>query len=199
MIHPMSKSTLVTAALMSLGLGAAPMVTNLAQAQQVESYRPPSAPPLLAQIESCRQVSSTVSGLNVRQAPSLGAGVVGVVPGGNEVVLQDLGTGGWAPITAPYNGYVSTSYLTNCAPGVGGTFNDAPVAADPASATNMCRQVIVRSGLNVRAEPTVYSTRLTALSTGTNVQVAGPATNNWVPIAEPVDGYVSSRFLGACY
>lgn len=62
----------------------------------------------------------------------------------------------------------------------------------------MCRQVIVRSGLNVRDEPTVYSDRLTALPTGTHVMVEGPAVDTWTPISEPVDGYVASRFLGDC-
>lgn len=52
---------------------------------------------------------------------------------------------------------------------------------------------------NVRAEPTVYSNRITALPTGTNVLVEGSTLDEtWGPIREPVDGYVASRCLGDC-
>ncbi len=195
MIRHIPKTALISTALISLGLATAPIVTDIAQAQGAESNSSPPAAPLLAQIESCRQVSPTISGLNVRQAPSLGASVVGVVPGGGEVVLEDLGESGWAPVTAPYDGYVSTSYLTTCAPDVGGAIVDETPMV---SYGDMCRQVVVRSGLNVRAEPTVYSDRVTALPTGTTVLITEPATETWVPITEPADGYVASRFLGNC-
>jgi hypothetical protein len=195
MIQQIPKLTLISAALISLGLGTAPVVTDIAHAHETKVSQASAATPLLAQVERCRQVSSTVSGLNVRQAPSLSAPVVGVVAGGNEVALQDLGEGGWAPVTAPYEGYVSTSYLTNCAPNVGGTFVDATAVA---ATSDLCRQAIVRSGLNVRAEPTVYSNRVTALPTGTNVLIEGPANQTWSSITELVDGYVATRFLGEC-
>ena len=196
MIQSISNLTIISAALISLGLGTAPILTDIAQAHEPEVASPAQTAVRLAQIESCRQVNSTISGLNVRRAPSLSADVVGIVPGGDEVVLQDLGEGGWAPITTPVNGYVSTSYLTNCAPDIGGTYADI---TPPATTSQMCRQVMVRSGLNVRTEPTVYSNRITALPTGTNVLIEGPTLGEtWVPIREPVDGYVASRFLGDC-
>ncbi|PSR18519.1 hypothetical protein C8255_06935 [filamentous cyanobacterium CCP3] len=107
------------------------------------------------------------------------------------------------PITEPFDGYVSASYLLYCNPAAGAVSDtptaDAPVAdASVAGAAGVCRQVIVRSGLNVRAEPTVYSTRVGALPTGTTVTTAGAEVNDWLPISEPIDGYVAARFLGDC-
>jgi uncharacterized protein YgiM (DUF1202 family) len=191
----LTKLAFLGAALISLGLGTVPVVTDIALARESTTLQAPSSTPLLAQADICRQVAPAVNGLNVRQAPSLSAEVVGVVPGGSSVVLQDTGENGWVAIAEPYQGYVASSYLTNCAADVGGTFGDE---ASVATSSEMCRQVIVRSGLNVRDEPTVYSDRLTALPTGTHVMVEGPAVDTWTPISEPVDGYVASRFLGDC-
>lgn len=182
-------------ALASLGLGAIPAQADEAHALrgQPNQFRP--QPTILAQFETCRQVSSGITGLNVRRAPSLTAEVVGVVPSDRSVTLESLGTDGWAPISEPYDGYVSTNYLTTCE----SLIETAATPVDtPDTIEGQCRQVIVRSGLNVRAKPSRYSNRLTALAAGTNVQVSGPETEHWVQITEPVDGYVAERFLGEC-
>lgn len=179
-------------ALASLGLGVLPAQAGKARSlrEQPNQFRPQST--ILAQFETCRQVSAGITGLNVRRAPSLTAEVVGVVPSDRSVTLESLGTEGWAPISEPYDGYVSTNYLTTCE-------SLTETAATPVDAIeDQCRQVIVRSGLNVRAKPSRYSNRLTALAVGTNVQVSGPETEHWVQITEPVDGYVAERFLGEC-
>jgi uncharacterized protein YgiM (DUF1202 family) len=191
-----SKLSIIGAALISLGLGIVPVAMDAAHAQEANVFEPPQAAPLLAQVDDCRAVVSDVRGLNVRQSPSATADVLGVVPGGAEVTLENLGANGWVPISEPYSGYVSARYLTPC-----GSFDPDYVATAPAvtdTNTELCQEVIVRSGLNVRAQPTVYSTRLGALPTGTQVVVDGPEANNWVPISEPMDGYVAARFLGDC-
>ena len=199
-----SKFAFINTVLVTLGLGAVPVATNIAHASETTGDRSPQLAPLLAQADNCRQVTPNISGLNVRQSPTLTAAVVGVVPGGDNVTLQNRGQNGWVPITEPFDGYVSASYLLYCNPAVGGTISEAPAADAPvvdapvADASGVCRQVIVRSGLNVRAEPTVYSTRVGALPTGTNVVVAGSEVNDWLPISEPIDGYVAERFLGDC-
>jgi len=108
------KLAFMGAALLSLGLGTAPVVTDIARASYSKVLQAPHSAPLLAQIDKCRRVNASVSELNVRQAPSLAADVVGIVPSGEEVVLQDLGEGDWALITAPYDGYVSSQSLGAC-------------------------------------------------------------------------------------
>lgn len=194
-----SRFAVINAALVALGLSAAPVATAIAHASTIAVADSSPASPLLAQVDSCRQVTNRISGLNVRQAPTLTANVIGVVPGGDNVTLQNRGQSGWVPITEPFDGYVSASYLIYCNPAVRGTVSDTPVANAPVTdASEVCRQVIVRSGLNVRAEPTVYSTRVGILRTGTNVTVVGSEVNNWLPISEPINGYVAARFLGDC-
>lgn len=199
-----SRFTVINAALVALGLSAAPVATAIARASTAAVVDSSQAAPLLAQVDSCRQVTNRISSLNVRQAPTLTADVIGVVPGGNNVTVQNRGQNGWVPITEPFDGYVSASYLIYCNPAVRGTVSDTPVANAPVAnapvtdASKVCRQVIVRSGLNVRAEPTVYSTRVGILRTGTNVTVVGSEVNNWLPISEPINGYVAARFLGDC-
>lgn len=176
-------------AALSVGLTALPGIAREARFSQAASQQARSQPQLLAQVDNCRQVSTSVGALNVRRGPSVTAEVVGVVPGGNTVAIESLGADGWAPISAPFEGYVSTNYLTPC---------NATEALAAAPESDQCRQVIVRSGLNVRVAPNRYSNRLTALPTGTNVQVTGTANDTWVQISEPVNGYVAERFLGSC-
>lgn len=194
MFEPQSKLALIGTALATAGLGVASAAVPAARAAEATVASSTQSAPLLAQVDSCRQVTTAIRGLNVRQGPTLSSNVIGVVPGGTDVTLADRGQNGWAPIVEPFNGYVSTSYLVYCPPAVGGTVSETPVAVAP----DMCRQVIVRTGLNVRAQPTVYSARVGALPTGTNVTVTGAEVNNWLPISEPIDGYVAARFVGAC-
>ncbi len=204
MLRNRSRFAVINAVLVALGLSAAPVTTAIARASTTAVVDSPQAAPLLAQVDNCRQVTNRISGLNVRQAPTLTADVIGVVPGGSNITLQNRGQSGWVPITAPFDGYVSAGYLIYCNPAVRGTISDTPVVNAPvanapvAAASEVCRQVIVRSGLNVRAEPTVYSTRVGSLPTGTNVTVVGSEVNNWLPISEPINGYVAARFLGDC-
>jgi hypothetical protein len=167
-------------------------VSSPAQANELVQGQERS-PQRLAQVDTCRQVLPGIGGLNVRATPTLEAEVVTVLSGGSTVTIDNLGAEGWVPISAPVEGYVSSRYLQNCVPAA----QAVPAVGGPIP-EDTCREVIVRSGLNVRAQPTVYSTRLAALPTGAQVPVSGPVVNNWVPIEEPVIGYVAERFLGPC-
>jgi uncharacterized protein YgiM (DUF1202 family) len=180
-------------AVLSVGLSALPGWAREARFSQESDGQRRLQFSLLAQADNCRQISSGIPGLNVRRAPSLTAEVVGVVPASTNVAIESLGADGWAPISAPYEGYVSTNYLTTCSP------TDEIAAVAPVEPEgDQCRQVMVRSGLNVRVSPNRYSNRLTALPMGTTVQINGPANDNWVQITAPVNGYVAERFLGSC-
>lgn len=63
--------------------------------------------------KNCREVSQKGS-LYVRREPSTNSAVVGVVPNGRNVTIENLGTNGWVPISAPLEGYVSAANLTYC-------------------------------------------------------------------------------------
>ncbi|BAZ09032.1 SH3 type 3 domain protein [Calothrix sp. NIES-4071] len=56
-----------------------------------------------------------------------------------------------------------------------------------------CRQVISKSGVNVRNEPTVISNALGTIKSGRNVTIANTGTNGWVPLTAPIQG--SSYFV----
>lgn len=189
----LTRFSIASFATASLGLVALPATASEGRVSQTQSAGMRSPSTLLAQADNCRQVSSSIAGLNVRRAPSLTAEVVGVIPSGRNVTLESLGADGWAPIAAPIQGYVSANYLSSC-----GALTEA-VAAPVETSDNQCRQVTISSGLNVRIAPNRYSERLTALPTGTNVQLTGSETEHWVEISQPVDGYVAKRFLGACF
>jgi uncharacterized protein YgiM (DUF1202 family) len=62
---------------------------------------------------SCRRVLAS-GGLQVRQQPSIGSTVVGVVADGQNVTIKNSGASGWVPISAPLQGYVSAAYLRYC-------------------------------------------------------------------------------------
>lgn len=63
--------------------------------------------------KNCREVSRN-GGLFVRQEPSNNSNVVGVVPNGRNVTIENTGANGWVPISVPLQGYVSATYLTYC-------------------------------------------------------------------------------------
>jgi uncharacterized protein YgiM (DUF1202 family) len=62
---------------------------------------------------NCREVAAR-GGLNVRREPSVNSAVVGVVPRGRNVTIENRGVSGWVPISAPFQGYVSSNYLRYC-------------------------------------------------------------------------------------
>lgn len=62
---------------------------------------------------TCREVSAR-GGVYVRQEPSINGDIVGVVPTGRNVTLENRGANGWVPISVPLQGYVSAAYLTYC-------------------------------------------------------------------------------------
>lgn len=63
--------------------------------------------------KNCREVSQR-GGLYVRREPSTNSAVVGVVPIGRNVTIENRGANGWVPISVPLQGYVSAAYLTYC-------------------------------------------------------------------------------------
>jgi|GEM_PF-940609 uncharacterized protein YgiM (DUF1202 family) len=63
--------------------------------------------------KNCREVSKR-GGAYIRQEPSINSDVVGVVPNGRNVTIENRGANGWVPVSVPLQGYVSATYLTYC-------------------------------------------------------------------------------------
>jgi len=65
-------------------------------------------------------------------------------------------------------------------------------------APNTCYQVVAEHGMYVREEPTVYSEAIAILYLGQNVSIVPDATQYWVPISTPIQGYVWADWLAPC-
>ncbi|MBE9191881.1 SH3 domain-containing protein [Gloeocapsopsis crepidinum LEGE 06123] len=74
----------------------------------------------------------------------------------------------------------------------------SPTEFEIAQRSDSCYQVIAKSGLYVREEPTVYSSAVGIIAYGRNIEVAGGITNNWVPISAPLKGFVYADWIGRC-
>ncbi|HEY9838381.1 MAG TPA: SH3 domain-containing protein [Vampirovibrionales bacterium] len=61
-----------------------------------------------------------------------------------------------------------------------------------------CRAISSDEGLNVRSQPEVGSEVVTTLPDATQVQIQNPGEDGWVPISEPIQGYVAAENLIMC-
>lgn len=169
----------------------------------------------LAQSDNCRQVLAS-GGLQVRQQPSIGSTVIGVVENGKQVAIKNSGASGWVPIYAPLNGFVSAAFLRSCAsttPSPTSTPSPTPSPSptptpptptpSPTSSTSTptssdCRRVLASGGLQVRQQPSIGSTVVGVVADGQNVTIKNSGASGWVPIAAPLQGYVSAAYLRYC-
>ncbi len=159
-----------------------------------------------AETSACREVNVD-NYLNVRNAP--GGEVIGRLPDDQQVSIQTVGNG-WASISAPIDGYVSSNYLVYCAdvPNLSDYYTptSTTTAANPYEYTyggentstvpgSNCRQVNT-DGLPVMDEPN--GNIVGQLMRGEAVMMANEGFNGWVPIEAPVNGYISAEFLTGC-
>lgn len=147
----------------------------------------------MAQVTSCREVDAD-SGLNVRNEPW--GQVIGRLDNNQNVYLEnpEMASGNWVQIEAPYDGYVAAKFLDYCTASVP---DPAPVP-EPDLMVDECREVEAFGGLNVRATPSVASNVITTIPNDSFVNIESPGTDGWVPIDEPVDGYVAAEYLTYC-
>ncbi|MEG3930589.1 MULTISPECIES: hypothetical protein [unclassified Microcoleus] len=67
-----------------------------------------------------------------------------------------------------------------------------------AQASENCRPVIARNGLNVRRQPTANSEAIGIIDSAGNVTIQSLGENRWIAITAPIQGCVYGGFLGAC-
>jgi Bacterial SH3 domain len=137
--------------------------------------------------DSCRRVKTGTPGsaLNVRSSP--GGSIVGTIPDGTLVTIVNRGANGWVPIASPQSGYVFGGFLTLC----------QPIAEQP-KPIDLCRQVAVREGIQVRKDPSLNSQVLGTLVNGQQVTIVNRGASGWVPISAPVNGYIVAVGLVQC-
>lgn len=139
---------------------------------------------LLAQASSCRQVLAR-NGLYVRREPSVYSATVGIIDYNRNVTLENLGSNGWVPISAPLVGYVYANYLGVC---------DTASAPPPSN----CRRVTSATGTYVWQTPSNTGANMGLVENGRRVTIENLGSNGWVPITVPMQGYVPAENLAYC-
>jgi len=121
---------------------------------------------------------STTANLNVRSAPSLSASILATLPNGTPVTSNGSASNGWLPIS--YNGgqaYVSSAYVTT---------GSATTAATTATTT---------VNVNFRTQPTLTSSVITVLRSGTTVTTTGTSGDFTAVSANGTQGWVWTGYL----
>ncbi|MGB2927236.1 MAG: SH3 domain-containing protein [Limnothrix sp.] len=176
----------------------------LAQTAVSSNVSAQTAPQLLAQANSCREVNVKTY-LNVRSAPN--GEVIARLKDSELVYMTNKTSDGWVSINAPVSGYVSSRYLVYCA-GYNPAAAPAAVVPDVSAVPLMTagENVSTVAGDNCRAVNTdslpVYTKPngdiVGTLSEGQQVFIANEGFNGWVPIEAPVSGFISAAFLAQC-
>jgi uncharacterized protein YgiM (DUF1202 family) len=76
-------------------------------------------------------------------------------------------------------------------------FSTNVVAQEQQYADN-CRRVSASYGLNVRQDASEYSPIIGRLANGARVFILNRGRDGWVPINDPVSGYISASYLKLC-
>jgi uncharacterized protein YgiM (DUF1202 family) len=137
---------------------------------------------------NCRRVDTSTSNLNVRSSPA--GGIIGSLPDRTLVTIENTGSNGWVPISSPRQGYVFGTYLTSC---------EQPFPpSQTATPLDNCREVAVRGTTRVREEPSINSPIKGVLTHLQRVNIVNRGENGWVPISNPISGYMSASALKYC-
>lgn len=138
--------------------------------------------------DNCRRVDTRSSNLNVRSSP--GGSIIGSLTDKSLVSIENTGSNGWVPISSPRQGYVFGAYLNLC---------EQPVPpSETATLLDNCRQVGVTGSIRVREEASISSPIIGTLANRQRVTIVNRGENGWVPISEPVMGYISGADLKYC-
>ncbi|HBL10687.1 MAG TPA: hypothetical protein DD379_04645 [Cyanobacteria bacterium UBA11162] len=138
--------------------------------------------------DNCRRVDTRTTNLNVRSSP--GGRIIGSLSDKTLVSIENTGSNGWVPISSPQQGYVFAGYLTLC---------EEPVPpSETATLLDNCRQVAVTGSIRVREEASISSPIIGTLANRQRVTIVNRGENGWVPISEPVRGYISGADLKYC-
>ena len=174
-----------TTALLTLPLFIPATSTFAAQSSQPLSQQRSNQ--LAQATDDCRRVATSRTNLNVRSSP--GGSIIGSLADNTLVTIENA-VGDWVPISSPTQGYVSARYLKYCS---------QPVPpSTTASNTDNCRKVSSGNVLRVRRSPSMESPIIGTLTGGQQVTIDNRGASGWVPIDQPVAGFVSASRLTYC-
>lgn len=120
--------------------------------------------------EVVNRVIVNTGALNVRSGPAPNTSVLGVVPGGTEMVVTGQNPAGtWWRVESPFGGgWVSAYYVI-----FRGVHAAVPVVAEPAGTPETPTAIVNTGRLNVRSGPGVEYAVLTSVPGGTRMAVTG--------------------------
>jgi uncharacterized protein YgiM (DUF1202 family) len=133
---------------------------------------------------ACRRAIAP-DGLNVRQKPWGDSPLIGEIPFGETLSIDNLGDNGWVAISSPYEGYVRALNIGYCDRAVSPPLQE-------------CREIGDPQGLTVRARPRRDSEIVAQLTHREQVAIENLGDNGWVPIYSPFSGYVRANGLEDC-
>lgn len=111
-------------------------------------------------------------------------------------------TANWQKITAPLLSLGMTTLIG--LPAIAQTATSATaerrtLIAQIAPTEGECRLVTIDTGgLNVRQQPSIFSSVVGVLADGADVTIESLGENGWVPISEPLNGFVAAEHLTSC-
>ncbi|MBZ8180839.1 peptidoglycan-binding protein [Oscillatoria salina] len=86
-------------------------VAGLLTLETLYGYRRPD--PIIEPEENyCRRVATKGARLNIRSQPTTNSRIIGKLPQGTQIVIENRGSYGWVPLSN--GGYVSSAYLGYC-------------------------------------------------------------------------------------
>ncbi len=142
---------------------------------------------------NCRRVKTAGTPLNVRSSPN--GPITGTVANGAEVTVEGNVNNAWVMISSPQKGMVFTAYLVPCSEGT--ATNPTGTTATATSGEN-CRRILSSEAVSVQKEPSSTSESVGTLVNQQQVSIVNRGANGWVPISEPVNGYIPANKLILC-
>ncbi|HIK28584.1 MAG: SH3 domain-containing protein [Oscillatoriaceae bacterium SKW80] len=138
----------------------------------------------------CRRVKTAGAPLNVRSSPN--GAIIGTVANGTEVTVEKNVNNAWVMISSPQKGMVFTAYLVPCSE------KTATGTTATATSTENCRRILSSEAVSVKKEPSATSESVGTLVNQQRVTIVNRGANGWVPISEPVNGYIPANKLILC-
>lgn len=138
----------------------------------------------------CRRVKTAGAPLNVRSTPN--GTIIGTLANGTEVTVEKNVNNAWVMISSPQKGMVFTAYLVPC--------SEETATGTTATATSAenCRRILSSEAVSVKKEPSDTSESVGTLVNQQRVKIVNRGANGWVPISEPVNGYIPASKLILC-
>ena len=153
-----------------------------------------------------QKTATTTVNVNFRTKASLSSSVIKVLKKGTAVTITGSASGQFTPISVDgRTGWAYTQYLkvtsagsipSETAPGIAAPAAPAPAPSEPAPSTTTV--YVNATDVNMRAEPTVASAKITTMARGTVLQATGATQNGFTAVLHNgVTRWVSSQYLSA--